>query len=146
VLLAAFAAQVGERKLDGGVGLEDAQAGHAVEVLLPATPAITGSARVEQGVPRQPKEAVKISQDHLGLVIVRVAGVGRHPPSDRTELLAEVDDGAPVRLGGHGRQWRQRLPEDQDVDQQVARQFGQRRLGGEPADHRLVLRHGRRCG
>ena len=63
MLLAAFAAQVGERKLDGSVGLEDSQAGHAVEVLLPATPAITGSARVEQGVPRQPEQAVKISQD-----------------------------------------------------------------------------------
>jgi len=47
VLLAAFAAQVGERKLDRGVGPEDAQAGHAVQVLLPASPAITGSARVE---------------------------------------------------------------------------------------------------
>ena len=53
LLLAAFAAQVGERKLDGSVGLQDAQAGCAVQVLLPATPAFTGSAGVEQGVPRQ---------------------------------------------------------------------------------------------
>jgi hypothetical protein len=43
VLLAAFVVQVGEREFDGGVGLEDAQAGHAVEVLLPTTSAITGS-------------------------------------------------------------------------------------------------------
>jgi len=77
VLLAAFAAPVRQRKVDGGVGLQDGSRevadraaeqcrslGLTAEVLLPAAPADSCAVRVEQGVPRQAKQAVEISQDH----------------------------------------------------------------------------------
>jgi len=82
VLLAAFAAPVRQRKVDGGVGLQDAKLNDPIAVLLPAAPAGSRAVRVEQGVPRQAEQAVEISQDHLGLVVVGVEGVGRQPPGN----------------------------------------------------------------
>jgi hypothetical protein len=143
VLLAAFAAQVGEGKLDGGVGLEDPQAGHAVEVLLPASPTITGSARVEQGVPRQAEQAVKINQDHLGLVIVRMAGraVSHRATARRCSRTSATGPlcGSAVTAGSGA-------SDCQKTKTSISkpREIGQRRAGGEPAEGRLVLSHGRR--
>jgi hypothetical protein len=48
VLLAAFAARVGERDVHGGVGLQDAELRNPVEVLLPAVPSGASAVGVEQ--------------------------------------------------------------------------------------------------
>ena len=83
-LLAAAAAQIGEREVDGRAGLQDAQLADPVQVLLPAIPAGSGAVRVEQGVPGQAEQAVKVGQDHLALMVVGMARVSQQAPIDVT--------------------------------------------------------------
>ena len=57
---AALSAVFGEREVDGRVGLQDAEAGHAVQVLLLAGAGGAGAVGVEQGVAGEAQEVVQL--------------------------------------------------------------------------------------
>ena len=84
---------------------------------------------------------MQVGQDHLGLVVVGVAGVVQQSPVDLMQDVADVDVSPAARQSGDGWQGCEELPHDQDVDEQFSGQYGHGWAGGDPADDGLVLLH-----
>lgn len=74
-LFAAFAAQVGKRKVDSGVGLSGAQLHEPGQLLLGAVPTGAGAVGVQEGVPGQSEQVMSVGERQVGRQVVRVAGV-----------------------------------------------------------------------
>jgi hypothetical protein len=77
-----LSAVFGDREVDGGVGLEDAQLREAGVVLLFAGSGGAGAVGVEQGVAREAEEVVQLGERHLSGQVVGVVGVLAEPLVD----------------------------------------------------------------
>ena len=84
-------AVVSERKLDGGVGLQDAQLSRPAEAELLAGAVGAGAVGVDQGVAGQGEQVVHVGECHLAVQVAGVAGVGLQPAIDVAQERVDVD-------------------------------------------------------